>query len=93
MKRVITGVVYNFSCILFFTLIYLLINKSLTLDSSMKTQVSPNTLDTLYLSTAIQSGVGFSFVYPFASIAKIIMMTQQYFMISSNLFMLYLFTL
>ncbi len=93
MKKVITGVVYNFSCILFFTLIYLAINKDFTLDSSRKTQVSPNTLDILYLSTSIQSGVGFSFVYPLTSIAKIVMMIQQYFMISSNLFMLYLFTI
>lgn len=93
MKTVITGVVYNFACILFFTIIYLLINKDLTLDSSMKTQVSPNLLDTVYLSSAIQSGVGFSFVYPLTAVSKIVMMLQQYCMIASNLILLYFFTL
>ena len=93
MKRVITGVAYNFLCILFFTIIYLFINNELTLDSTMKTQISPNFIDTIYLSTAIQSGVGFSFVYPLTSISKIVIMVQQYCMIASNLILLYIFTL
>ena len=96
MKRVITGVAYNFLCILFFTIIYLIylfINNELTLDSTMKTQISPNFIDTIYLSTAIQSGVGFSFVYPLTSISKIVIMVQQYCMIASNLILLYIFTL
>jgi len=93
MKRVITGVAYNFLCILFFSIIYLFINNELTLDSTMKTQISPNLLDTIYLSTAIQSGVGFSFVYPLTSISKIVIMVQQYCMIASNLILLYIFTL
>ena len=93
MKRVITGVAYNFLCILFFTIIYLFINNELTLDSTMKTQISPNFIDTIYLSTAIQSGVGFSFVYPLTSNSKIVIMVQQYCMIGSNLILLYIFTL
>jgi len=93
MKNVFRGVVYNFVCIIVFTMIYLIINKDLTLDSSMSKYVPPSVIDTIYLTTAIQSGVGFSFVYPLNSTAKICMMIQQYFMIASNLVLLYLFTL
>ena len=93
MKLVIRGAIYNFLCILVFALIYITIQKDLTLDSSMTKYIPPNFLDFFFLSTVIQSGVGFSIVYPMKALSKIVIMTQQYFMILSNLMLLYFFTL
>jgi hypothetical protein len=49
-------------------------------------------LDCLFLSTTIQSGVGYALVIPSTHFSKCIIMIQQMMMLSTNVFLLYFFT-
>ena len=94
MKYVIKGAIYNFACILLFAFIYILIRRDFTLDSTLTNKSNhPSIIDLLFLSTTVQSSVGYAIVYPMTNTSKVIMMIQQYFMIFSNLMLLYLLTL
>jgi hypothetical protein len=93
MKFVIRGAIYNFLCILVFGLIYTSLHKHFTLDATMSKYIPPNILDIFFMSTTIQAGVGLTCIYPMTSLSKILMMVQQYFMILSNLLLIYFFTL
>ena len=92
MKLVIKGVLYNVLCVLIFTLIYVSFKHEFTMDPNLEKYTPPTTIDLLYLSSGIQSGVGFS-VYPLTDTAKITIILQQFFMILTNLFLIYLFTI
>ena len=92
MKYVIKGVCYNLALIIIFFTIYTILKKDLTLDSSYTKYIPPNVTDIFFLSTTIQSGVGYSLVYPMTHTTKIIMTVQQLLMITSNLMLLYFFT-
>lgn len=93
MKYVIRGALYNLLLIIVFFGIYFLFKHDLTLDASYTKYIPPNITDIFFLSTTIQSGVGYSLVYPLTHTTKIIMVIQQLMMISSNLLLLYFFTL
>jgi hypothetical protein len=93
MKYVIKGFLYNLMLIFIFFGVYFYFKDDLTLDSSYTRYIPPNTTDIFFLATTIQSGVGYSLVYPMTHLTKVIMTIQQILMISSNLLILYLFTL
>ena len=95
MKLVIRTVVFQFLCVILFGIIYLTFKKHFIRDAtfSIDNKKDPELIDCLFLATTVQSGVGYSDLYPITYISKIIMIIQQFIMMSSNVFLLYIFTL
>jgi hypothetical protein len=95
MKLVIRTVVFQFCCIIFFGIIYLIYKDHFSRDPAYSDDKdnTPKLIDCLFLATTVQAGVGYSDLYPFTTIAKIILISQQFIMISTNVFLLYIFTL
>jgi hypothetical protein len=52
-----------------------------------------NYSDALLLSVTIQSGVGIAYIIPRSDTCKMLMIIQQFIMILSYIFILYIFTL
>jgi len=52
-----------------------------------------NVVDFLLLSTTIQAGVGISNLYPVSLSSKLVMIIQQFIMMSTHIFTLYVFTI
>jgi hypothetical protein len=52
-----------------------------------------NIIDFILLSTTIQAGVGVTNIYPIGYYGKLIMILQQFLMLMSHVFTLYIFTL
>jgi hypothetical protein len=50
-------------------------------------------IDFFFLSTTIQASVGYQDLTAVTNISKIMLMVQQFIMITTNLFLLYIFTL
>jgi hypothetical protein len=95
MKLVIRTVVFQFMCITLFGLVYFLLKNHFARDPAYRVdnKNEPEILDCLFLATTVQSGVGYSDLYPITNVAKIIIIIQQFVMISLNVFLLYIFTL
>ncbi len=93
MKYVIRGALYNFLCIFVFGIIYYLIRNEMDLNEDMSRYIEPRFPDTLFLATTVQAGVGYTLVTPRSDFAKYAIMTQQYFMIFTNLMLLYFISL
>jgi len=95
MKLVIRTVSFQILCILLFTPIYISLKNHFVRDPNYTTDNKKDSelLDCLFLATTIQAGVGYSDLYPITYIAKFILIVQQLIMISTNVFLLYIFTL
>ena len=95
MKVVIKTVTFQFLCVFLFGLAYFSYKKHFVRDTdyTIDKQKEPQLLDCLFLATTIQAGVGYSDLYPATDFAKIIMIIQQFIMISTNIFLLYIFTI
>lgn len=93
MKYVIRGAVYNFLCILIFAIIYYVIRKELDMNEDMSRYIEPTFADTLFLSTTIQAGVGYTLLTPKGELSKYLLMSQQFFMIFTNLMLFYFISL
>ena len=93
MKYVIRGALYNFLCILVFAIIYYTIRKELDMNEDMSRYIEPKFADTLFLATTIQAGVGYTLLTPKTSFSKYILMSQQFFMIFTNLMLFYFISL
>ena len=93
MKYVVRGALYNFICILVFAIIYYIIRAEMVMNEDMSQYVEPTFADTLFLSTTIQAGVGYTLLTPKSSLSKYILMIQQLFMIFTNLMLFYFISL
>ena len=93
MKYVLRGALYNFLCIIVFGIVYYLIRKEMDLNEDMSRYIEPRFPDTLFLATTVQAGVGYTLVTPRSDFAKYAIMTQQYFMIFTNLTLFYFISL
>jgi hypothetical protein len=95
MKVVIKTVTFQILCVFLFGLAYLSYKNHFIRDThyTINKQKEPELLDCLFLATTIQAGVGYSDLYPATDFAKIIMIIQQFIMISTNVFLLYIFTI
>ena len=95
MRIVIKTVAFQILCVLLFGLIYISYKDHFVRDPAytIDKKKEPELLDCLFLATTIQAGVGYSDLYPITDGAKIIMMLQQFIMISTNVFLLYIFTI
>ena len=94
MKIVLKTVLFQFLCVLLFSLVYLSFKRHFLRDPAYTTdnKKQAELLDCFFLATTIQAGVGYSDLYPITDTAKIIMIIQQFIMISTNVFLLYIFT-
>ena len=82
MKIVIRTVVFHFVCILFFALVYYYFKEDFQAKSKKEEMT---TVDFLFISTTIQSGVGISdTVFPLSTYIKITMIIQQIVMIMTH---------
>ena len=93
MKYVVRGALYNFICILVFAIIYYIIRAEMDMNEDMSQYVEPTFADTLFLSTTIQAGVGYTLLTPKSSLSKYLLMIQQLFMIFTNLMLFYFISL
>ena len=93
MKYVIRGALYNFLCIIIFALLYYIFRLQMDVNSDILNYVEPKFQDSLFLSTTIQAGVGYTLLTPRTAFAKYLMMIQQWFMIFTNLMLFYFISL
>jgi hypothetical protein len=95
MKLVLKTVTFQILCVFLFGLAYLSYKNHFVRDTAYTDDKNkePELLDCLFLATTIQAGVGYSDLFPATDIAKIIMIIQQFIMISTNVFLLYIFTI
>ena len=89
MKRVFQTLVFHFTCVVMFTLTYFILSDHF---DKMSNEQSPELIDYFFLGTTIQAGVGYTSLIPITPLAKFIMILQQFFMLSINVFLLYMFT-
>lgn len=90
MKLVLRTLLFHLICIITFGIIYWMLARDFTFISN---KTNPKLIDCLFLSTTIQAGVGLSDLNPDTVLTKLILMIQQFIMISTNIFLLYIFTL
>jgi hypothetical protein len=90
MKLVIRTVLFHFLCIIVFGIIYYNIQSQFqgTINYERKSIV-----DYIFLSTTIQASVGMSDIYPITNIGKTVMILQQFLMIMTHVFTIYVFNL
>jgi len=93
MKLVVKTLVFHILCIIFFALLYSLNSKDFVIEYKQIKQKYPEFIDFIFLSSTIQSGIGFNFLIPTNNITKILIILQQFTIISSYVFVLYFFTL
>ena len=93
MKYVIRGALYNFLCIFVFAIVYYFIRNEMDLNEDIARYIEPRFPDTLFLATTIQAGVGYTLLTPKTDFAKYVIMSQQYFMIFTNLMLFYFISL
>ena len=89
MKLVIRTLFFHFLNILIFTIIYYNIRS----DFDFAPEHKPTIFDFILFATTVQVGVGISQLYPLTSIGKLILTLQQWIMLCSHVFTLYVFTI
>lgn len=89
MKIVIRTVLFHFSCIIIFGILYYYLKE----DFTEKEEANLEIIDYLLLSTTIQAGVGISDIYPTIFYGKLTMIIQQIIMICTHVFTLYILTI
>ena len=89
MKLFIRTVFFHFLCIIIFGFLY----HNVQHDFKRNIKESYTILDYLSLSTTIQSGVGFSDMYPTTFYSKLLLIIQQFIMILTHVLTIYIFTL
>jgi len=93
MKYVFRGALYNFLCIFVFAIIYYIIRNEMNMNEKISRYIEPRFPDTLFLATTIQAGVGYTIITPKSDFSKYVIMSQQYFMIFTNLMLFYFISL
>ena len=89
MKLVIRAFLANIFFIMLFTFFYWYLQDHYTLQTRGPIEF----IDVLFLSTTVQAGVGYEGLHPVTPLAKMMLIFQQWCMISLNIFILYFFTL
>ena len=89
MKLFIRSVLFHFSCIIIFGMIYFYLKD----DFFEKEKAGLEPIDYFLLSTTIQASVGVSDLYPTSFYGKLTMIIQQLLMICTHIFTLYILTI
>ena len=95
MKLVFRTLYFHISCIALFAFLYYYFRQDFKEDKeeTPREQEKITIIDSILLSTTIQSGVGISNIYPQNFYGKIIMIIQQMILIMTHLITIYIFTL
>ena len=93
MKQVFRGAVFNILCIIVFGFIYWYYKDHFTKSQNTEHFTYGDPVDYFFLSTNIQSSVGYPSLTPITDFSKLLLMIQQVLMITSNIFLLYVLTL
>jgi len=89
MKIVFRTLLFHILCIIAFATAYSYLHE----DFNLMEENRKNYVDFLFLSTAIQTGVGISDFNHFSYYIKIVMITQQILLLLTHVITLYVFTL
>jgi hypothetical protein len=96
MKQIIAAILLNFISIWIFCIIYICLKDDFIYTTSHKFNTlndKVQIIDLIMYTSTIQSGVGLTNILPNTFISKFFTISQQYVMISFNLFILYFFAL
>ena len=95
MKAVINTLLFQLSSILIFSYLYWNYIDDFVLSDTINknNKKTPNFLDSFYTIITVKAGVGYNVLNPITDRAKIILMTQQFMMICSNVLIFYLFSI
>ena len=88
MKIVLRTVFFHFLCIGGFGMLYSFLKD----DFTEKPETEMQLIDYMLLSTTIQAGVGISDIYPISFYGKLAMIIQQFLMLCTHIFTIYIFT-
>ena len=89
MKLFIRTVLFHILCIIIFSALYFYLKG----EFHYKPDDQPSFLDSLFLSVTIQSGVGIADIYPRSYVGKSVMILQQFLLITTQVFTIYVFSL
>jgi hypothetical protein len=89
MRLFIRTVLFHLLCIVIFSVIYFYLKG----DFHYKQVDNLSFLDSLFLSVTIQSGVGITNIYPSSSVGKAVMILQQFTLILTQVFTIYVFSM
>lgn len=90
MKVIFVPVLLNLLLIVIFGLIYCRFSNQFNNDNTNRTQKVGTIIDCFYMSITIQAGVGYQGLTPITNLAKLLLMSQQLCMITSNIIVVYL---
>lgn len=85
--------IFQIGCILLFSLLYWMNSDGFESEFANKRNYKIRYIDHLYTAVTVQASVGFTELYPTNTTTKVLVMMQQFLMISSNILILYLFSL
>lgn len=89
MRLFIRTVLFHLLCIVIFSALYFYFKG----EFHYKPVDDPSFLDSLFLSVTIQSGVGITDIYPKSPLGKAVMILQQFMLILTQVFTIYIFSL
>jgi predicted Abi (CAAX) family protease len=89
MRLFIRTVLFHMMCIVIFSIVYFYLKG----EFHYKPSDDPTFFDSLFLSVTIQSGVGITDIYPRSSVGKAVMILQQFTLILTQVFTIYVFSL
>ena len=90
MKLLVRGVIFSLICVVIFSYIYRMLGNEHFKTNSLN---DIEYIDYLFLATSIQSGVGNFNIYPISNSSKIAIIIQEFTMLTTYIFLLYIFTL
>ena len=96
MKEVFATIIFNFACIVVFSIIYIYLEDHFICRSDkykLGNQECKNKkiIDFVMFATTVQAGVGLSDLLPNTFLSKVVIILQQFIIISSYLFIIYFF--
>ena len=89
MRLFIRTVLFHLLCIVIFSAVYFYLKG----EFHYKPIDDPSFLDSLFLSVTIQSGVGITDIYPRSPLGKSVMILQQFTLILTQVFTIYVFSM
>ena len=92
MKSVFYTVIFQLISIAVFGFLYWEFSKDFTSSINKDPKYKIEILDCFYTSVTVQAGVGYAILEPNSDKAKLILMLQQFLMITSNVLILYFFS-
>jgi hypothetical protein len=92
MIAILKTFIFQLFCILLFSVLYWLDSDGFQSEFADKRKYPITYLDHLFTAVTVQASVGFTELYPITTRTKILVMMQQFIMISSNILILYLFS-